>query len=211
MVVQMSYYKKITIWENRRRVRLLTDFMGLIVTYFNNVEYLDYGLEVREKKEARRARSKINMTLDKAYSAIISTGIKPTMYYSPPPAVGGLAGNIDLMHNIFQLSRFQIDERTLLDFIERAIGIYENDRHNAFGRTINPLFWLGLILNYIVGLPFKAIGKLGFNQKKIESSTVGRIIKGVLYLIVVLAAFLTVLEKIGYLDKFILLIHNWIR
>ena len=211
MVAQMSYYKKITIWENRGRARLLTYFMGLIATYFNNVECLDYGLEVREKEEAQRARTRINMTLDRVYSVIISTGIKPTIRYSPPAAVGGLVRNIDLMHNIFQLSRFQIGPQTLLDFIERTIGIYDNDRRNAFCRTINPFFWIGLVLNYVVSLPFKLIGKIGFDQQKIESSTAGRVIKGVFYLIVVFAAFLSILEKIGYLDKFMAVIQAWPR
>jgi len=98
-----------------------------------------------------------------------------------------------------------------LDVIERAIGIYENDRLNALFRTVNPLFWIGLILDYIVSLPFKVIGKVGFNQKKIESLITGRVIKGTLYLIMVLAAFLTVLEKIDYLEKFISLIQGWIK
>lgn len=185
----------------------MTDFMDLAATYFNNVEYLDYGLEVREKEEAQRARTRINMTLDRIYSVIISTGIKPTIYYSPPPAVGGSAGNLDLMHNIFQLSRFQIGPQTLLDFIERTIGIYDNDRLNAFCRTINPFFWIGLVLNYVVSLPFKFTGKIGFDQQKIESSTAGRVIKGALYLIVVFAAFLTILDRMGYLDKFMAVIQ----
>lgn len=203
--------KKITLWENRKRAKLLIDFRGLVVTYFDNLEHSRFGLGVRENEEARQVRSKINMSLHKIHSVIISAGVNPIIYYSPPPAVGGLTENIDLMHNIFNLHRFKIGPQELLDFMDRAIGIYENDRLNALLRTINPLFWLGLILDYIVSLPFKVIGKIGFDQKKIESSIMGKFIKGALYLIMVLAAFLTVLEKIGYLEEFISLIQGWIK
>ncbi len=204
----MSYYKKITIWENYRRTKLLLEFRNLVVTYFANL--LVSGRRV-ENKKAQQARIEINMILDKTYFVVISAGVKPTIYYSPPPSIGGLEGDIDLIHNIFNLYRYQIEPRKILDFIERAIGIYENDRHNALLRTLNPLFWLGLILDYIVSLPFKVIGKIGFNQEKIESSITGKIIKGILYFITVLASFLTVLEKIGYLEKFISLIQGWIK
>lgn len=207
----MNQYKKITIWENRKRAKLLIEFRNLVDTYFSNLKHLHFGLAVHENEKAKQVRIEINMSLDKMYSVIISAGVKPTIYYSPPPAVGGFAGNIDLIHNIFNIHRFQIGPQELLDIIERAIGIYENDRLNALLRTVNPLFWLGLILDYVVSFPFKVIGKIGFNQKKIESSITGRIIKGALYLIIVLAAFLTVLEKIDYLEEFISLIQGWIK
>ena len=62
-----------------------------------------------------------------------------------------------------------------------------------------------------MSLPFKVIGKMGFNQKKMESSIKGKVIKSTLYLIMVLAAFLTVLEKIDYLERFLSLIQGWIK
>ena len=207
----MNHYKKIAIWENRKRAKLLIEFRDLVVTYFNNLKHSDFGFKVHENEEAKQVRIKINMGLYKIHSAMILAGVNPTIYYSPPPAIGRLAGNIDLINNIFNLHRFQIGSQELLDVIERAIGIYENDRLNALFRTVNPLFGISLILDYIVSLPFKVIGKMGFNQKKIESSITGRVIKSTLYLIMVLAAFLTVLEKIDYLEKFISLIQGWIK
>jgi len=207
----MSYYKKITIWENRNRTKLLIEFRSLVVTYFKNMCTSGFFFDVVENKKARQVRIEINMILDKIYSFILLAGVNPTMHYYPPPVVGGLARNIDLILNIFNLHRYQIRPQQLLNLIERSIGIYENDRLNALLRTVNPFFWLGLILDYIVSLPFKVIGKIGFNQEKIESSITGKIIKGIFYLISVLASLLTVLEMIGYLEKFISLIQGWIK
>lgn len=63
------------------------------------------------------------------------------------------------------------------------------------------------MIDFIVEIPFKFIGKIGFNQEKIEFSTVGRVVKGILYLITVGEAFLTILEKLGYLNNF----RAWIQ
>lgn len=164
-----------------------------------------------ENQQAIETRRQINLLIDKVHFIVMSAGILPVMHYTPPPAVGDLARNIDLIYNIFNLHRFQIEPQYLLDFIDRAIGIYEDDKFNALLRTLNPLFWISLILDYIASLPFKFIGKIGFNQSKVESSVVGRLVKGVFYLITVLASFLTALDLLGYREKFLLLIKSWIK
>ena len=202
----MSWYKKIPYWENRKRVKMLIKFRKLVVNYFNNVEYNSF-FSLRKNQEAIKLRHEINLCLDKIYSYIISAGINPTIYYSPPPAIGGIAGDIDLIHNIFHLHRFEISPHCIIDNVDRAIGIYEDDKKNALFRTLNPFFWTGRVIDFIVEIPFKLIGEIGFNREKIESSLLGRVIKGILYLITVGAAFLTILEKLGYLNDF----KSWIQ
>jgi len=207
----MDDYKKITIWENRRRVKLLNEYKVLVSTYFNNIEQSDLSLNVRENEKAKQIRTGINKNLDRIHSFIVLAGINPRINYYPPPAVGGLVVNIDTVNDIFNLHHFQIGPQQLLDFIDRAIGIYENDKRNSLLRTRNPLFWLGLIIDYIVSLPFKIIGYIGFDQNKIESSNIGKIVKGIFYLIVFFSSFLAVLKYLGYLEKFRLLIQRWIK
>ncbi len=170
-------YRKIPIWENRRRVELLTKFRSLIVEYFNNVSF-EYSIPI-ENRVAKDARRNINLILNEVNSVIISAGIKTVAYYSG----GGSGGSIDLIQNVFNLHYYLIGYEQVLDMVDRAIGVYESDKSNALLRTLNPLFWISLILDYIVSLPFKFVGKMGFNQSRIESSIVGRIVKGIFYLI----------------------------
>lgn len=208
----MDYYKRITIWDNKKRIELLNNFKELVIAYFENIEYPAYSLgEYSENDEARKIRSEINMIMDKIHSVVILAGGSLTVFQAPPPAIGGIAGNIDLLHNIFNLYRFQIPEQQLLDHIEIAIGIYKNDTINALLRTYNPFFWLGLILEYIVRLPFKIFGKVGFNQQKIESSLTAKIVKIIFYFIIIFETLTTIIERMGYLPKFILLINKLFR
>lgn len=203
----MRFYKKITIWENARRINHLVKFRSLIIKYFESVEWSDYGGPI-ETDDSSKIRSEINIDTYETKKIMMSCGIRSSMYYTPPPAIGGPMGDIDLLTNVFNLHTFRIDPKYLVDHIEQCIGILEKDKVNSLMRTFNPLYWLGLILDEIVSIPFRLLGKAGFNQEGIENSFLGRIVKTFLYLITVFAAFLTVLEKLGYLQGFLIFIQG---
>lgn len=201
----MKWYKDIPIWENLRRINLLLEFRNLIVEYFNKVKFpgiLDYDIEPRESVDLQKIRSKINNMLTETHSIVVASSIAPIIYYSPPPAIGGMSGHIDLINNVFHLHRFEVDTRDVIDIIERSVGIYEKDKNKALCRTINPFYWAVLIIDFIVSIPFKILGRVGFDQERLEGSFVGKTVKSILYLITVFAAFLTILEKLGYLEWF---------
>lgn len=50
-------------------------------------------------------------------------------------------------------------------------------------------YWLFFVLDYAISFPFYILGRIGFNRDKIEYSFVGKLIKSLLYLIIVCAAF----------------------
>ncbi|HOX54636.1 MAG: hypothetical protein PHI86_03470 [Candidatus Omnitrophica bacterium] len=196
------YYTKITIFENNRRIQQLYAFIDLIGRYFQNTRHDGFSFELIENEEALTIRMEIDRILTRIYRIVIASGVNPVIQYTPPPAIGGYIRDIDVIHNIFNLSRFEIRPTILLDYIYRAIGIYEDNSKSALIRTFNPFFWLGLLLDYIVSLPFRFMGIIGFNQNKVESSFIGKIVKGILYLITVFASFLTILHLLGLLDNF---------
>lgn len=195
----MTYYKNTLMWENERRLNELAEFRGLIITYFNNSQRHWSNEEPTEQAMATEARVAINRAMDEVHDIIRYSGIDPSITYTPPPMVGGYRQNIDLVRNIFNIHRFQISPQTLLDFIDRAIGVYHRDARAAVFRTINPFFYLKLVFNWIARLPFVLLGNVGFNGKKAEASFLGRISKGLIYLITVLASLLTVLHLVDLL------------
>lgn len=204
----MRYYTKITVWENSRRLNRLVEFHNLIIEYFNNSHW-EWTADGRiEEEPARLARVKINRAMDEAHCIILHSGINPSVIYTPPPAVGGYVKNVDVIQNIFNLDSHQMGIKPVLDFIERAIGIYESNHKSAIIRTLNPFFYLGLVFDAISDLPFIAIGKLGFNREKAKSSAIGRLVKGFLYLIMVAAAFLTILQLLDFLNPIKQFVHE---
>jgi len=155
-----------------------------------------------ESDKAAEARVKINRGLAEFHSIIVLSGLKPVMTYTPPAAIGGYVQRVDLIINFFNLGDFEIGMKEVLDWVDRSIGVYENDKKRAYIRTFNPLFWLGLLVDYIVAIPFSLLGKAGFNKTKIKDSFIGRMAKFVLYVFTLIASFLTILQLTGYLEPF---------
>ncbi|MFW6122386.1 MAG: hypothetical protein ACOC80_16010 [Petrotogales bacterium] len=104
--------------------------------------------------------------MEETHTIILHSGINSIIVWTPPPAVGGYVKKVDVIQNIFNLHDFQIGSDTVLDYIDRAIGIYEYNRKPSLRRTFNPLFYIGLLFEAISELPFIAIDKLGFNRKR---------------------------------------------
>lgn len=196
----MRFYTRILVRENRRRLERLAEFRSLVLSYFEHSEAHWMAEERDERPDAQSARVGINRSMDEIHDIILLSGVRPAVQWSPPPMVGGYIQNVDLVHNMFNLDRFQIPPSKVLDFIDRAIGIYEANARPAFLRTINPFFYLGQLFNWVAGLPFALLGRLGFSRSKAEESRFGRLVKGILYLVTVAASGLTVLQLLGYLD-----------
>ena len=186
----MRYYKKIHYWENIQRVDMLNNFRNLVIDYFNNVQ-IGHISGVKINEDAANARILINKSINKVRLIILTSGINPTLKISPSYGYSGEKKTIDF-NDIFIIHTYEIPPTHIIDFIDRSIGVYEEDELNSKLRTVNPFFWLGLVLEFIVNLPFKLIGELGFNQSKFEASSIGKVMKLFLQLITIIASFYTI-------------------
>ena len=194
----MRHYTKILIWENKRRIKKLREFRNLMIRYFNNSQVGLGGGRV-EEDAAQEAKSKINLLIAEVHSIILNSGVNPVLSWTPPAGLGDHAVEVDLIENIFDLDLFDIGPSNLLAVIDEVIEKYDSNRKAVFVRTCNPFLYLGWMLDIISDLPFIVMGIFGFNQQKIKMSTIGRLIKGALYLITVIA-FLAILHLLGFLE-----------
>ena len=195
----MRHYTRILIWENKRRSNKLREFRSLMIRYFNNSR-VGFGGGRVEEGAAKEARREINRLRDEIHSIILNSGIDPIFSWTPPSAVGGDETEIDLIEDIFDLDQFDIGPNNVLGIIDRAISEYDSNRKSAFVRTFNPFFYLGRALDVITDLPFIITGILGFNREKTKASGVGRLVKGILYLIIIVAALLTILALLDFVE-----------
>jgi hypothetical protein len=200
----MRSYKQITFWENDERIKYLKNFNSHVVNYFNNIGHSNVGGSW-EEEIAKKERREINKLIDKAHSYIIATGVSARVINYLAPKTGR---GLDLVLNIFNLGKMHIGHRPLLDFIERAMAIYENDKKNAVLRTWNPIFWIILFVDLIISLPFEFLGKFGLQQDKLEASFGGRLFKFLFSLIIYGEAFLNILKMTGYLPKLLIVIEK---
>lgn len=188
----------VTFWERNHRIRLLSEFRNYVCSYFRNthISYDDYI----EDDNARKARTEINRLLFEVKRFVGDAFVPHKVVYYPAPIQGGSAREIDLLTDIFQLHRSNIEPQQVLDTLERAIGLYQADYRNAILRTFNPLFWIGKGLRAISSLPFTILEHSGLYGRKFEDSLLGRIIKLLTQIVALLTAIHGFMKLIGKED-----------
>ncbi len=142
------HYKDIPFWENRARQKLLTHFRSLVKTYFANSTLNMVSGVYNEKPEATDAKIAINLIIKNAYAIISHAGIKTYTASTPSVSVRGRGKNMNLILNIFNLGRNDIEPDIAIDYIDRAIAVYKSNRASSLVRVINPFFWLSVALKY---------------------------------------------------------------
>jgi len=186
-------YDKTTFWENANRTKALNVFRSNVVDYFN----LDASGEKREHARSHETRSTLNRQANNVKRIVSSADISLNIAYQPA-FQNHILKNINIIDNLFVLDRNALPH--VVDILDRAIGMYETDRLSSIWRTFNPLFWLGLLIDRIMTITVK-IFQPEYDSEKIEASKSGRIIKGVIQLVFFAAAFLAILDYIGWLDS----------
>src|SRR3989338_2040150 len=101
----MNNYKKITYFENQRRIKILHDFRKIVEEYFANVQYRDFGTEVYENEIAINKRQEINLVMIEVSRIADAAGISCTYTVYPAPAIGGFVRDVDAIQGIFHLCR----------------------------------------------------------------------------------------------------------
>lgn len=187
-------------WECKRRLKSLREFRQLVADYFSNIEFHGF-YDPEENGVAQRARTEINYHMGDILYSCNLIGLTCDIYYSPPPAVGGVAGPLNLISNIFQLWRFQIPAQQVFDCLDNAIGRYERHKRWLYRQMFNPMFWIKWLLIKLLSIPFGILNLAGFNAEKIEKSLVGKFVKAVVGFVAFVAPLLAVLDYLGLLES----------
>ena len=178
-----------------------------MIRYFNNSRVNLGGGRV-EESAAKEARREINRLKDEIHSIILNSETTPSFSWTRPVAAGGDETEIDLIDDIFDLDQFDIGANNVLGLIDRAIGEYDSNRKSAFIRMLNPFFYLGRVLDTISDLPFIVIGIFGFNRQKMKVSAVGKLVKGILYLTIIVAAIFAILHLLDFVEPIKQFVHK---
>jgi hypothetical protein len=139
----------------------------------------DYWLGLQQPPEnplqLQELREAINLTISRVGHYLRACGVATTIHYSPPPMVGGLAGQIDLFSNLFNLQSYGVGPQWILDMVDRGIGTYVHLQEQHRRKRWNPLWWIGELIR----APFKIMTWAGFNGRQAEASVFGKVYKAV--------------------------------
>ncbi len=191
------------VWECLYRIQVLNRFISYLNLYRSHSQFSGRrgrGSSFASDEDGLDARKSINLLTPKVSKYLLESGNYPVVNYRDPPAIGGrMISNIQIMQNIFSLSDFDIPIQTVIDWIYKGIGYYQDDLIRSFFRTINPLWWLWKLVKAIIRIPFEIFNWAGFDSGKLETSRGGKLYKavaGLVAFIVALVAFLASIVQI---------------
>ena len=173
-------------WEAKRRVALLTAYRHLVDDYYNQAEWSPLA-DWEDTEESSKTRRSINEGVYVVRIALNFVGITTVMYYAPPPGVGGIATDLPLLDNVFNLPRFQIPHTKLLDDLDRAIGVYREWLRPLWWKLFNPFYWMGWVLYWVASIPFRLLDAAGFDGRQIEESLAGKIMRATIQVMITIA------------------------
>ncbi len=158
--------------------------------------------------ESHGIRDQINLRLRDALESCQQAGESMTVFYT----YGGYQSPLNLLREFFDLrNTYHISPSKVLDGLDRAIGEYQRRKNRLYWQMFNPFFWLYSLLVKVIGIPFRILGAAGFDEVKIERSRAGKVVKAIVGFVVTfilfMAALLTILQILGWLDPTIKFIH----
>lgn len=176
----------------QRRIDKINEFKN---TYINYLSLVHNGCNTeQDKKNLFLLREKLSYLIDEISYYVRDSGVASYVYYSPPPLIGGIAGNIDLLANLFSLDQFEISPQRVIDILNKSIGNTKYQQKQFLKKLLNPVYWIGEAIR----IPFHLLRFAGFNANKVEISLLGKIYKLISPLIMLLAAILAILNYFGF-------------
>ena len=190
----MTDFKRKTIFGNWYSQKKLEEFLLLLKKYFKIVEGTD--VRIKENEEVRNLRSDINQLIPNVSQIMLEANISTNVEYS------GKRGQItvNILHNVFHLDKYEdLTSQWVIDFVERAIGTYIQDKYASIFRMFNPIFWVTKFTDWIFNIPLYLLKRSGFNAT-VKDNVIFKLIKFIFNLSVFLASILTILHLLGYLE-----------
>jgi hypothetical protein len=184
-------------WKAKRAHAVLVQMRADVEEYFKTARWSPRS-GWHETPRAKELRNSINLNLVEANNALAFVA-QGRIVYQPPASTGGLAGDVSLLDNIFNLPRLQLPHDHLVDNIDRAIGTYKSWLEPLWWRLFNPFYWIGHGIAWVADLPFRVLRRAGIDTRKAEASTWGKTLKAVLEVLTGLGAIIGFLKNVEFL------------
>lgn len=194
---QLSY-RRIPIWENRHRAKVLDRFRDLLTDFNNGLKRFLF-VDAPELAETHRSISELKgVVSDMCRLAGISFVVPESKreYLAAKSKWLAIPAGYDLLDNFFWLVPGL--RKDVIELVDRAKGVYDHNKGAAWRRTFNPFYWFGIAVDWIAGILLRTLADFGVEDAAEPNSRVSRIVRRVVYvLLVVVPAIMAYLEFFG--------------
>lgn len=166
---------RIPVWTHWRRRHFLNRFRGGLQAYFDAVTYEAFPFRIIETEKAKADRSLLEPDLERCRATLRAAGIR--LARSVPEGHQGGMKRINLVTEAFALDQYSLRRDDLLAVCDAGIRAYDAGRTAAWVRTLNPLYWLDMVLSVVEVLPFLPLRAFGRNPVEVAMSARGRAVR----------------------------------
>lgn len=186
----------------KKDLEVVETFLPIVKEYWD-VEDSISDRSVRNNEKLQSRYQELRETIARKIPNIIHisrrAGIPDVLQSYPPPAVGGPIIQVNIYGSILQDdSHGGISNQRKLDTINELIGQLEAKIEFQFKKIVNPFYWLGLLIEKVLRIPFWLLSKTGFEISKIEDHFLAKIFK-----LIEIVALLYISLRLGIPDEWV--------
>jgi hypothetical protein len=167
---------RIPIWTNRRRRRFLRRFREDLGSYFAELRHEAFPYRVVETERARSLRKELEPRVDRCRRVVASAG-GPSLRRTAPGERMGEMVRVNLIRAVFELDRYNLEADEVLAVLEDAERRYLAARGRTWLRTVNPLYWLDMVLGLAEMVAFFPARLVGARPRELARTPAGTVLR----------------------------------
>ncbi|MFQ5535874.1 MAG: hypothetical protein ACE5GJ_00345 [Gemmatimonadota bacterium] len=192
----MLAWNRIPYWSHRRRLALLRRFRRDLQRYRSDLEFYAFPFRSMEGEEAREIRTALEPLLPRVRRVIETTGQVHIRRIAPGGQVGAVK-EVNVVTEAFHLDEYHLTLDDLVRVLDEAIAVYQRGSARALLRTLNPLFWVEVLLSAVEVIPFLPLALVGVNPARAAHSRAGMWVRH--------------LVRLAFLGGILLLLYHTLR
>ncbi|MCP3675002.1 MAG: hypothetical protein GY829_11110 [Gammaproteobacteria bacterium] len=144
-----------------------------------NVRRIEKKQDLKEHlKEKSNLREEISKGIQRAKRICAENNISQSFSSYPAPAIGGPIIPVNLFEAILNDDGHKpMPQQRKVDIINQLIGASEERIRKELYQIINPLFWINLVIQKLLRIPFWILKTAGFKAESFEASLAGKILR----------------------------------
>lgn len=187
---------RIPAWTNRRRRRFLRRWHRDLRDYVGEVRLEAFPYRVVESERARELRASLEERAGRCRRVVRAARVGGLRRIAPGERTGEVV-EIDLVREVFDLARYNLEVEEVYALLAAAESRYEAARARSWARTINPFYWLDMFLGTVEMAVFVPVQLAGGNPRRAARTGPGTLIRYTVRLGVLVALGWLVLTAMG--------------
>lgn len=167
---------RIPIWTNQRRLAFLRRWHRDLLEYSGEIRREAFPYRVVESERAQELRHSLEERIPRCRRTVLAAGVRGLRRMAPGERVGEVV-EVGLIREVFQLARYNLEIEEVFAVLSEAEDRYIGARARSWIRTLNPLYWLDMLLGVAEMAAFLPVQLAGGNARRLARTGPGTVVR----------------------------------